>query len=71
MTKKWEVITEREHVQYDIDPSSNVFAICVDGVVQLTLVVDDILAGLYDLGPQLVRCKPATVPGMTIEEAKA
>jgi hypothetical protein len=71
MTKQWEIIKKKEEVQYDIDPNAHVFGICVDGVVQLTLVVDEVLAGLYDLGPQLVRVKPSTVPGMTVEEAKA
>jgi hypothetical protein len=70
MTKQWEIVTEKEDVQYNIDPDSHVFAICIDGIVQITTIVDDVLAGLYDLGPSLVRCKPTTVPGMTVEEAR-
>jgi hypothetical protein len=71
MTKKWEIVTAKEDIQYEINPDANVFALCIDGVVQITLTVDDILGSLYDLNPEIVRCKPSAIPGMTIEEARA
>lgn len=71
MTKKWEIVTEKEHIQYHVDPDAHVYALCIDGVVQITVTVDELLGSLYDLNPEIIKCKPTTVPGMTIEEAKA
>lgn len=63
------MIKNKKQSAQHIETTMETFAICVDGIVQITMNVDKILANLYDLKPEIIRCKKDTVPGMTIEEA--
>lgn len=67
MAKWWsQKNTEQNHAKTDFQN----FALCVDGIVKMTMGVDKNLAEIYDLKPEIIRCKENSYPGMTIEEAR-
>lgn len=68
MAKWWGSQKENKADNSELD--LHMFALSVNGVVMLTLGVDKTLAEIYDLNPQIFRCKKEAAPGMTVEEAK-
>lgn len=65
--QEWELVKQEDVIGKE---HSNSFALCIDGIVQMTITVDDFLASLYDLKPEIVRCSPFARPGMTIDQAQ-
>lgn len=65
--QQWELVKQQD---IEVVEANHSFALCIDGVVQMTITVDDFLASLYDLNPEIVRCSSFARPGMTIEQAK-